>query len=340
MSLYDLTRTVLFKLDAERVHEWTLAAFKRLPQTAALFSPAPVDDPCTFMGLRFANRVGLAAGLDKNGECIRAWSRMGFGFTEVGTVTPRPQPGNPKPRMFRLPEHQAIINRLGFNNLGVDHLLEQVRETEFRGILGINIGKNFDTPIEQAADDYLHCLRKVHAHAGYITINISSPNTKGLRDLQDEKRLEELLRNLREARDQLAQKQGRKAPMLLKIAPDLSPDQIKSVAVTARQGGMDGVIATNTTIQRPGLQSHPLAAQQGGLSGAPVMAASTEVLRMLRRELGRDYPLIGVGGILAAEDAQAKFAAGADLLQLYTGFIYRGPALIHDCALVGKVQSR
>jgi len=331
MSLYRWARAPLFALDAEHAHEITLETFRRMPWTAGVFGCAPPADPVSLMGLRFPNRIGLAAGLDKNGECLRAWSRLGFGFVEIGTVTPRPQPGNPRPRLFRLVRQQALINRLGFNNKGVDYLLRQVAESGFQGVLGINIGKNADTPLDRAADDYLICLRKVHAAASYVTVNISSPNTQGLRDLQDEQRLNALLAALKDEREKLAQEQGRRTPVLVKIAPDVSDTQLDHIASAARDYGIDGLIATNTTLSRPRLEAEPLARQQGGLSGAPLMARATEVLRQLRRRVGPEYPLIGVGGILKGADAAAKRAAGADLLQIYSGFIYRGPALVAEC---------
>lgn len=331
--LYNLARTALFSLDAEHAHELTLATFKNFPRLAtAPFACRTATAPVELMGLKFPNRVGLAAGLDKNGECIEAWGRLGFGFVEVGTVTPRPQPGNPKPRMFRLPRHQAIINRLGFNNKGVDYLLGQVARTSYDGILGINIGKNFDTPIEKAADDYLICLRKVHAAASYITVNISSPNTKNLRDLQGEEQLNDLLRQLRDEREKLAQEQGFRKPMLVKIAPDISGVQIEHIAEAAKQFGIDGLIATNTTVTRPQLERDTLAQQQGGLSGAPLRELANETLRKLRAAVGPDYALVGVGGVISGEDARVKRQAGANLVQVYTGFIYRGPALIGECA--------
>jgi dihydroorotate dehydrogenase len=333
MPLYRLARSALFTLDAETAHELTLHSFSRFPKLAtAPFAGRAVDDPVELLGLHFRNRVGLAAGLDKNGECLEAWARLGFGFVEIGTVTPRAQPGNPRPRMFRLPEHQALINRLGFNNKGVDYLVERVRASGYRGVLGINIGKNADTPIERAAEDYLLCLRKVHAHATYITVNISSPNTKNLRDLQDEQKLNALLAALAAEREILAQREGRRAPMLVKIAPDVGDVQIEAVATAARAHGIDGLIATNTTITRPGLESHPLAAQTGGLSGRPLRPLADATLNALRRRVGEDFVLVGVGGIVSAEDAQAKRRAGADLVQIYSGFIYEGPALIRRCA--------
>ncbi len=331
--MYRLARDLLFRLDAEHAHELTIAAFKRLPRlSTAPFAAAAVNAPVDLLGLKFRNRVGLAAGLDKNGECLRAWSQLGFGFVEIGTVTPRPQPGNPRPRMFRLPQQQALINRLGFNNKGVDHLLAEVAEAGFDGVLGINIGKNFDTPLELAAQDYLICLRKVYAAASYITVNISSPNTKNLRDLQDEARLRELLVLLREEGERLAQQHGVRRPILVKIAPDVSDAQLDGIAVAARESGIDGLIATNTTIGRPGLEGVRHGAETGGLSGAPLRPLAEDTLRRLRARVGSDFPLVGVGGICSGADASARRAAGADLVQIYTGFIYRGPALITECA--------
>lgn len=331
--MYRIARDLLFKLDAERAHELTLDLFRRFPHLAtAPFHAHVKTSPVELLGLRFPNRVGLAAGLDKNGECLRAWQALGFGFVEVGTVTPRPQPGNPKPRMFRLPRQQALINRLGFNNKGVDHLLHQVAESGYRGMLGINIGKNFDTPIERADEDYLHCLRKVYAAASYVTVNISSPNTKNLRDLQDESRLRALLSSICSEAAQLAQRHGKRSPILVKIAPDVSDAQLDGIATAARECGVDGLIATNTTVTRPGLDNEPLAAETGGLSGAPLRPLADDVLARLRQRVGADFPLIGVGGILSGDDARKKRNAGADLVQIYSGFIYRGPALIAECA--------
>lgn len=330
---YPLARRALFTLDAERAHELTLEFLRRFPLLAtAPFAGAPVDDPVEHLGLRFRNRVGLAAGLDKNGECLPAWDRLGFGFVEIGTVTPRPQPGNPRPRLFRLPAQQALINRLGFNNKGVDHLVARLRESAFSGVLGINIGKNADTPMERAADDYRIGLEKVYAHAHYVTVNISSPNTRNLRDLQDEARLRELLQTLVRRASELAQRHGRRVPLLVKIAPDIGDAQIEGIALAAREQGIDGLIATNTTIGRPGLDEEPLARETGGLSGAPLMALATETLRKLRARVGSDFALIGVGGILSGADARAKRGAGADLVQLYSGLIYRGPKLVAECA--------
>jgi dihydroorotate dehydrogenase len=331
--IYGLARGALFALDPEHAHQLTLGAFARFPRlSTAPFAGAVPDDPVELLGLKFRNRVGLAAGLDKNAECIEAWDRLGFGFVEVGTVTPRPQPGNPKPRLFRLPQHEALINRLGFNNHGVDALVERVRRARCTAVLGINIGKNADTPVDRAADDYEACLRKVHAVAGYVTVNISSPNTRNLRDLQDEQRLRALLERLRVVRGELAQKEGRRVPMLVKLAPDLEAAELRRTGALARELGADGLIATNTTIQRPGLGDARHAAEAGGLSGAPLRPLALAALRALRAELGAGYPLVGVGGIVSAADAGERRAAGADLVQLYTGFIYRGPPLIGECS--------
>ncbi len=331
--MYALARNLLFTLDAERAHELTIDAFRHAPRLAtAPFACAPVSDPVELMGLTFPNRVGLAAGLDKNGECLDAWARLGFGFVEVGTVTPRAQPGNPKPRMFRLPAHEALINRLGFNNKGVDHLLGCVARSSFRGVLGINIGKNFDTPNERAAEDYLHCLRKVYAAASYVTVNVSSPNTSGLRELQNREPLRQLLSSLVTERSRLSDQHGRKLPLLLKIAPDLEHAQITETADVARECGIDGMIATNTTIARPGVVGERLAAEKGGLSGAPLRKQACSVVSALRAHVGRGFPLIGVGGITSPEAAQERIQAGADLIQIYTGFIYRGPGLVQACA--------
>lgn len=332
-ALYAFVRELLFRLDAERAHELTLEMFRHAPRLAtAPFRSAVCEHPVELMGLRLRNRVGLAAGLDKNGECLRAWQALGFGFVEVGTVTPRPQPGNPRPRMFRLPAQRALINRLGFNNKGVDHLLRCVAESGYEGVLGINIGKNFDTPIERAADDYLLCLRKVYATASYVTVNISSPNTKNLRELQQAAPLRALLTALVAESAALAERYGQRRPLLVKIAPDVSDAELDGIAVAARECGIDGLIATNTTVGRAGLEDEPLAEQAGGLSGAPLRTLAEDTLRKLRRRVGKDFFLIGVGGILSGDDARRRWEAGADLIQVYTGFIYRGPALIGECA--------
>ncbi|TAJ50819.1 MAG: quinone-dependent dihydroorotate dehydrogenase [Nevskiaceae bacterium] len=333
--LYQLVRPALFALDAERAHELTLELLQHAPRLAGLvMGERRVDAPAQVLGLRFPNRVGLAAGLDKNGLCLAAWERFGFGFVEVGTVTPRAQPGNPRPRMFRLPEHGALINRLGFNNLGMEALAQKLEETrrDYSGVLGINIGKNAVTPIECAADDYLLCLRRLHRYADYVTVNISSPNTRNLRELQNDAALDALLSAISGARRELAQAEGRQAPVLVKIAPDVTDEQLPGMVELARKHGMDGLIATNTTLSRGGVAGHRHAAEAGGLSGAPLRVRAEQVLRRLRAAAGADFPLIGVGGIDSGEDALARRAAGADLVQVYTGFIYRGPVLVTECA--------
>ena len=339
MSLvpYALTRRFLFSLDPETAHDLTLGTLARVQHTPLVCAVAQtrVDDPTTVAGLRFPNRIGLAAGLDKNGRCIDGLGAMGFGFIEVGTVTPKAQPGNPKPRMFRLPEANALINRLGFNNDGLAAFVANVQRARFRqrgGILGLNIGKNAATPIERAVDDYLLCLDGVYPHADYVTVNISSPNTQNLRALQSDAALDGLLSAVQERRAALAQRHGRRVPIFVKIAPDLTPDQVDAIAVTLRRCGIDGVVATNTTIARDAVKSLPHGAEAGGLSGAPVFAASNRVISQLRSTLGANYPIIGVGGVMSAADAQAKIVAGADLIQIYTGFIYKGPELVTEAA--------
>ena len=334
MDLYPLLRPALFGLDAETAHKLTLTALKaaRTAGLLDLLAGPAVASPRSVMGLNFPNPVGLAAGLDKNGECIDAWARLGFGFVEIGTVTPRPQPGNPKPRLFRLPAAQAIINRMGFNNVGIDALLANVDRARFRGILGINIGKNFDTPIERAVDDYLIGLRKAYAPASYIAVNISSPNTKNLRDLQQGEELNRLLGALKDEQTRLADRYGKYTPIAVKIAPDLEPEQIGEMAALFRRHRIDGIIATNTTLSRQGVDALPHGGEAGGLSGRPLREKSTAVLAVLHRELAGEIPLIGVGGILSGADAQAKLAAGASLVQIYSGLIYRGPALIAEVA--------
>ncbi|HEX7636773.1 MAG TPA: quinone-dependent dihydroorotate dehydrogenase [Burkholderiaceae bacterium] len=344
MSLvpYALTRPFLFGLDPEHAHEVTLDAIARLQNTPmqCLWAEARVQDPVTVASLRFPNRVGLAAGLDKNGRCIDGLGAMGFGFIEVGTVTPLGQPGNPKPRMFRLPQANALINRLGFNNLGLDAFLANVKRAHsFRragGILGLNIGKNAATPIERAADDYLAGLDGVYPHADYVTVNISSPNTKNLRALQGDEALDGLLGALVGRRAALAARLGRTVPMFLKIAPDLDEAQVRVIAATLRRHGLDGVVATNTTLARDAVKGLRHAEEAGGLSGAPVLQASNAVIRQLRAELGAGFPIIGVGGVLSGADAKSKLAAGADLVQVYTGLIYRGAALVREAALALK----
>ncbi|MCX8145540.1 MAG: quinone-dependent dihydroorotate dehydrogenase [Azovibrio sp.] len=335
--IYPLLRRVLFSMDAEQAHGIALSGLSFLEACGlvGLLAEPRVDDPVEVMGIRFPNRVGLAAGLDKNGAHIDGLAALGFGHIEIGTVTPRPQPGNSKPRIFRLPEAQAIINRMGFNNDGVDALLQNVRRSEFArqgGILGINIGKNADTPIEQASDDYLACLEKVYGAASYVTVNISSPNTKNLRELQKDEALDALLARLKAAQQRLADRHGRYVPLALKIAPDLDDLQIGSIADALRRYHMDAVIATNTTLSRAGVEHLPHANETGGLSGAPEFRLATTVLGKLAHALQGEVPLIGVGGITKGEDACAKFDAGASLVQLYTGFIYRGPALVREVA--------
>lgn len=327
--LYRLLRPLLFSLDPESAHHLTLRMADRF---SALLPARIPHSPVNVMGLTFPNPVGLAAGLDKNAEHIDALAALGFGFIEVGTVTPRPQPGNPKPRIFRLPQADALINRFGFNNVGVDAFLANVARTRWKGVLGINIGKNFDTPFEKAADDYLFCLERVYSSASYITINISSPNTKGLRGLQEKTELDALLGRIAASREQLAVAHGKRVPLALKIAPDLDDAGIADIANAVRSHGIDAVIATNTSTSRAGVEGLPHGAEQGGLSGAPIRARATQVLRALAGELGGDIPLIGAGGIMRGADAAEKFAAGASLVQVYTGLIYRGPALVAECA--------
>ena len=327
--LYSLARAALFKLDPEVAHDFTLKSLSMLgPGAALLGAGADAGESRRVMSIDFPNPVGLAAGLDKNGEYIDALAALGFGFLEIGTVTPRPQPGNPKPRMFRLEEHEAIINRLGFNNLGVERLLRNVERAAFRGVLGINIGKNFDTPNERAADDYLACLDAVYERASYVTVNISSPNTKNLRDLQSSDALDALLGALMARRAALVKRHGLTRPLLVKVAPDLDDEQIGAIAEIAVKHAIDGLIATNTTIARDAVAGHRHALQAGGLSGRPVFAPSTRVLAKLAKALGGRVALIGVGGILSGADAKVKIDAGASLVQVYTGFIYRGPDVI------------
>lgn len=335
---YSLVRPLLFRLDAERAHHLTLQALQAayLSGLSRLMPKPPACRTRRVMGLDFPNPVGLAAGLDKNGAYIDALAELGFGFLEVGTVTPRPQPGNPLPRLFRIPEAQGVINRFGFNNDGVDALVANVQRANYRGILGINIGKNFDTPIERATEDYLICLRKVYAHASYVTVNISSPNTKNLRQLQDKDALEGLLRALKQAQTALADQHAKYVPIALKIAPDLVTEQIVEIADLLLAHRIDAVIATNTTLSREGVEGLPNADETGGLSGAPVRTKSTAVIKQLSLALGKEIPIIGVGGILEGLDAQEKIKAGASLVQLYSGLVYRGPALVREaCAALG-----
>ncbi|NYT58838.1 quinone-dependent dihydroorotate dehydrogenase [Alcaligenaceae bacterium] len=335
-NTYALARPALFSLDAEAAHELTLRSLQKAYDcslTRGLMASQP-ELPTSLMGLTLRNPVGLAAGLDKNGAHIDALGNLGFGFVEVGTVTPLAQPGNPKPRMFRLPQKQALINRLGFNNLGLQAFIANVQKSQWRqhgGILGLNIGKNAATPIERAVDDYLLGLEGVYAHADYVTVNISSPNTLNLRTLQGQDELTQLLQPLQEKRKALADQHGRHVPMVVKIAPDLSTEQIDVVADLLPRYDIDGVIATNTTLSRDAVQGLPHAQEAGGLSGPPAHALSLQVIARLREQLGASYPIIGVGGIVSGRQAQEKIAAGANAIQLYTGLIYRGPALIGEC---------
>ena len=330
--MYSLSRRLLFKLSPETAHELTidaLGAGGRLGLTRRLVKQ-PTALPVNVMGLDFPNPVGLAAGLDKNGDAILGLSGLGFGFIEIGTVTPRAQPGNPNPRLFRLPSAEGVINRMGFNNLGVDHLLARVQGANFQGILGINIGKNFDTPVENAADDYLYCLDKVYSHASYITVNVSSPNTPGLRTLQFGDSLRNLLNSLRERQEDLTVLHGKRVPLAIKIAPDMSDEEIIDVANILIEPGMDAVIATNTSVSRKGGEGMLHAEEAGGLSGAPVREQSTHVVRVLAQTLGGRLPIIAAGGITEGQHAAEKIQAGASLVQIYSGFIYKGPALIRE----------
>jgi len=334
---YSLARPFLFGLDPEHAHELTLGSLARLQNTPlqCAWAQRRIADPVTLAGLTFPNRVGLAAGLDKNGRCIDGLAALGFGSIEVGTVTPLAQPGNPKPRMFRLPEAQALINRLGFNNDGLAAFIANVKRSRFRsqgGILGLNIGKNAATPIERAASDYLVCLDGVYPHADYVTINISSPNTQNLRALRSDDALDALLGAVQQRKAALARQHGRSVPLFVKIAPDLDAAQVAAIAASLKRHAIDGVIATNTTIARDAVKALRHGNEAGGLSGAPVFEASNRVIAQLRRALGAAYPIIGVGGVMSAADARAKIAAGANLVQVYTGFIYQGPALIDAAA--------
>jgi len=349
MSLipYALTRPFLFGMDAEAAHELTMDMLARGQRTPLQWAwcNETVHDPVTLAGLTFPNRVGMAAGLDKNARCIDALGAMGFGFVEVGTVTPKAQPGNPKPRMFRLPEARALINRLGFNNEGLEAFLRNVQQAQFRKqnrrnpmLLGLNIGKNATTPIENATSDYLTCLEGVYPHADYVTVNISSPNTQNLRALQSDAALDALLSAIAERREALATRHAKRVPVFVKIAPDLDEGQVAVIAATLQRHGMDGVIATNTTISRAAVQGMRHAEETGGLSGAPVLEASNQVIRQLRAALGSRFPIIGVGGVMSAEDAVSKIRAGADVVQIYTGLIYEGPALVVKAAKAIKAM--
>lgn len=341
--LYAFARPLLFSLDPETAHNLTLSWLKRaasLGLTGLISKSQP--DPKSIMGITFPNPVGLAAGLDKDGACIDGLAALGFGSIEIGTVTPRAQPGNPKPRMFRLPAAHAIINRMGFNNGGVDACVSNVQASRFyqnkEGVLGLNIGKNADTPIERAAEDYLYCLQKVYPYASYVTVNISSPNTKNLRQLQGASELDALLSQLKQAQQRLADQHRRYVPITLKIAPDIDSEQIKVIAAALLRHRIDGVIATNTTVSRDAVKGLQYGDEAGGLSGVPVFALSNNVVRALKAELGEALPIIGVGGIFSGRDAQAKMDAGAALVQLYSGLIYRGPALVHECATTLRKQ--
>lgn len=327
--LYKLLRPILFKMDPETAHEFSLQSLKKLQQLGFIKNCVK-SSPRTVMEIKFPNPIGLAAGLDKNGEYIDALAALGFGFIEIGTVTPRPQPGNPKPRLFRIPQAEALINRLGFNSKGVDYLVDQVKQAKFSGVLGINIGKNFDTPLEKAADDYLFCMQRVYLYASYITVNISSPNTPGLRNLQSQEYLDSLLSNLKQQQQQLAKQHHKYVPLTIKISPDLTQEELQAMVSCLLKHEIDGIIATNTTISREGAENLPFATEQGGLSGKPLFEKSTEVVQQLASLVQGKIPIIAVGGIMNADDAQKKFQAGASLVQIYTGFIYRGPELICD----------
>ena len=332
--MYQLSRKLLFCLSAENAHDLALemiGAGERLG-LSRLVAPDVPSRPRQVMGLTFANPVGLAAGMDKDADCIDGMGALGFGHVELGTVTPRPQPGNPKPRAFRIPQREALVNRMGFNNKGVDHLVENVRKCNYKGVIGINIGKNFDTPVEEANSDYLTCLRKVYPHAGYVAVNLSSPNTPGLRKLQFGDALKGLLEALKAEQATLADKYGRRVPIAIKIAPDMTEQEIADIAAELVAFELDGVIATNTTLDREAVHGLSNAEEQGGLSGAPLSDKSTEVIKLLSAELSGKLPIIGVGGVMDARTAADKIKAGASLVQLYTGFIYKGPGLIREAA--------
>jgi len=329
-GLYSGIRSVLFQMDPEKAHDFTLKWLQKSRSLVGLLSPPLLKQPKTIMGLTFPNAVGLAAGFDKNGDCIEGMGALGFGFIEVGTITPKPQLGNPKPRLFRLKSDSAIINRMGFNNKGIDYLCARLKKSRpyYQGIIGVNIGKNADTPLENAVDDYKICFEKVYELADYITLNISSPNTAQLRELQSGLLLEQLLSEMKELQLKLAQSSQRYVPLLVKIAPDLDEIALVALAEKLLAYKIDGVIATNTTVERIALHD-TASTQMGGLSGAPLMSLSTQKLARLRQLLGKHMPIIGVGGIMSGADAAMKFQAGADLVQVYTGLIYKGPALLH-----------
>jgi dihydroorotate dehydrogenase len=337
---YQLLRALMFQLDAEKAHHLGLKglSFLELSGLSSMLYPKVAATPVKVMGIDFPNAVGLAAGLDKNGDYIEAMAGLGFGFVEIGTVTPRPQPGNPKPRLFRLPEAQAIINRMGFNNLGVEHLINQVKAAEMDAVLGINIGKNFDTPVEKAVDDYLIGLNKVYDYADYVTINISSPNTPGLRSLQFGESLNELLQQLKEQQAKLQQQTQRYVPMAVKVAPDLDDDEVEQLAKSFAQHDIDAVIATNTTMSRDGVTGVKNGDEAGGLSGRPVFDKSTDIVAKFKKALPENLPIIAAGGIMSGEDALQKLDAGASLVQIYSGLIYQGPKLIAD--IVESINTR
>jgi dihydroorotate dehydrogenase len=338
--IYPLLRQALFKLDAETAHNLTLKLLQNTlrGKLGQAFNAQVPHNPTTVMGLDFKNPVGLSAGLDKNADYLDGLGNLGFGFIEVGTVTPRPQLGNPKPRMFRIEQKSAILNRMGFNNKGVDYLIEQVKQHRYKGILGINIGKNKDTPLESANSDYLNCLEKVYPYADYVAVNISSPNTPGLRDLQHGDMLDTLFSQLKLKQHELAELHNQYVPIAVKIAPDMSDDEIDAFAQTALQHKIDAVIATNTTNSREGVEGLKIAEQAGGLSGAPLTQKSTLVISRLGTTLAGSIPIIGVGGIMSPEDAQAKIDAGASLVQLFSGFVYKGPSLIKQISKQIQLQ--
>lgn len=335
-SAYDFARSLLFRLDAEAAHHLSLRGLRLAEKAGLLSLLSPADEfvsPVDLMGLRFPNRVGLAAGLDKEGNTIDALGRLGFGFIEIGTITPRPQAGNPKPRLFRLVEHQAIINRMGFNNPGIAAGVENVRSSKrFAGPIGFNIGKNKDTPNENAADDYLACFRAAYEVADYVAVNLSSPNTPGLRDLQSEESSARLLETLKKEQEKLVRQHGRYVPLLFKVAPDLDPPHVQALARVFLDGGLDGLIATNTTLDRAPVEGHPRANEAGGLSGKPLTSRSTGIVRAFAAEFSGRIPIIGVGGISSPDDAMEKIRAGASLVQIYSAFIFQGPRLIRDCS--------
>ncbi|WP_038329312.1 quinone-dependent dihydroorotate dehydrogenase [Kingella kingae] len=337
--LYDLIRPLVFNFAPEQAHGLTLKTLARAEKCGVLPCVNPHTQPTTLMGLALPNPIGLAAGMDKNGECIDGLAALGFGFIEIGTVTPRPQAGNPKPRLFRSPEHQAIINRMGFNNDGIDQMIRNITRSQYRGVLGINIGKNATTLIENAADDYLICLEKAYAHASYITVNISSPNTQNLRSLQGGDELSKLLTALKNKQAALATQHSRYVPLAVKIAPDLDEAQIADIAHVVLQTEMDGIIATNTTIDKSALGASPLAQEAGGLSGAPVREPSNRVLKALAQELASKVPIIGAGGVLSGKDAAEKIQLGATAVQIYSGMVYRGPELVKECLTAVQAAS-